>query len=85
MGKDPRRRAQEHWYACGGSATEAGRRLYIHANTVRYRRRRVEELTGRSLDDPQAILDLGAALQALPVLRARESQPTSGSSPSTAE
>ncbi|WP_436498210.1 PucR family transcriptional regulator [Actinokineospora sp. HUAS TT18] len=64
----------DHWFAAGGSATETGRRLYIHPNTVRYRRRRVEDLTGRSLDDPQAILDLGAALQALPVLRARENQ-----------
>ncbi|MEV6339497.1 helix-turn-helix domain-containing protein [Nocardia vinacea] len=58
----------EYWFAAGGSAAETGRRLYVHANTVRYRLRRIEELTGRSLVDPQAVLDLGAALQALPVL-----------------
>ncbi|MFE7797414.1 PucR family transcriptional regulator [Nocardia sp. NPDC057440] len=69
----------EHWYAAGGSAAEAGRRLYVHANTVRYRIRRVEELTGRSLGDPQAVLDLGAAVQALPVLNGSAARPPVGS------
>ncbi|WP_406229447.1 helix-turn-helix domain-containing protein [Nocardia sp. NBC_01009] len=69
----------EHWYAAGGSAAEAGRRLYVHANTVRYRIRRVEELTGRSLGDPQAVLDLGAAVQALPVLSGSAAPPPVGS------
>jgi len=63
----------EHWYAADGSASETGRRLFVHANTVRYRLRRVEELTGRSLTTPQAILDLGAALQALPFISRTES------------
>ncbi|WP_328399761.1 PucR family transcriptional regulator [Nocardia sp. NBC_00403] len=69
----------EHWYAAGGSVAEAGRRLYVHANTVRYRIRRVEELTGRSLGDPQAVLDLGAAVQALPVLGGSAAPPPVGS------
>jgi hypothetical protein len=54
----------EHWFAAGGSAADAAHRLYVHPNTVRYRLRRVEELTGRSLSDPAAVADLGAALQA---------------------
>ncbi|MBC2878411.1 MULTISPECIES: PucR family transcriptional regulator [Streptomyces] len=58
----------ERWFAAGGSAAETGRRLYCHPNTVRYRLRRLEELTGRSLQDPRAVVDLGAALRALRVL-----------------
>lgn len=54
-----------HWFAAGGRAEETAHRMYVHPNTVRYRLRRVEELTGRSLSDPRAIADLGAALEAL--------------------
>ena len=54
----------ENWFAAGGSATTAAERLYVHPNTVRYRLRRVEELTGRSLSDPHTVADLGAALLA---------------------
>ncbi|WP_405491609.1 PucR family transcriptional regulator [Nocardia sp. NBC_00511] len=54
------------WYAAGGSAADTGRRLFLHPNSVRYRLRRIEELTGRSLNDPASILELGAALRALP-------------------
>jgi DNA-binding PucR family transcriptional regulator len=35
------------------------------------RLRRLEELTGRSLTNPAAVRDLGAALEALPVLATR--------------
>ncbi|WP_417198272.1 helix-turn-helix domain-containing protein [Streptomyces stelliscabiei] len=55
----------EHWFAAAGSATEAGRSLFVHPNTVRYRLRRVEELTGRSLTDPRAVAHIGAALLAV--------------------
>ncbi|MFQ6326873.1 helix-turn-helix domain-containing protein [Nocardia sp. CWNU-33] len=65
--------------SASGSAGEAGRRLYVHANTVRYRIRRVEELTVRLLGDPQAVLDLGAAVQALPVLSGSAAPPPVGS------
>jgi hypothetical protein len=57
----------EAWLAAGGSATTAGRALFCHPNTVRYRLRRVDELTGRSIDDPRAVAELAAALQALRV------------------
>ncbi|KUJ41293.1 transcriptional regulator, Fis family protein [Streptomyces albus subsp. albus] len=68
----------ECWFAAGGSAAEAGRLLYCHRNTVRYRLRRLEELTGRSLQDPRAVADLGAALQAL---RLVPTDPTDPSAP----
>ncbi|GHH59367.1 hypothetical protein GCM10018781_02440 [Kitasatospora indigofera] len=58
----------EQWFAAAGSAVETGRRLYVHANTVRYRLRRIESATGRSLQDPQAVLEIGAALQAFRLL-----------------
>ncbi|HET6750496.1 MAG TPA: helix-turn-helix domain-containing protein [Actinomycetes bacterium] len=56
------------WFDAGGSAVEAGRRIYCHPNTVRYRLRRVQEHTGRSLDDPRAAAELLAALDALRLL-----------------
>ncbi|MCH0560643.1 CdaR family transcriptional regulator [Streptomyces sp. MUM 16J] len=58
----------DQWYAAGGSAAGAARELYCHRNTVRYRLRRLEELTGRSLQDPRAIADLSVALHALRLL-----------------
>jgi len=47
-----------------GSAVEAGRRLYLHPNTVRRRLHRIEHLTARSLDDPRASAELLVALSA---------------------
>ncbi|MCU1646151.1 MAG: transcriptional regulator, Fis family protein [Nocardia sp.] len=58
----------ENWYAAGGSAAATAGRMYLHANTVRYRLRRVEELTRRSLTDPATVTEFGTALQALAVL-----------------
>ncbi len=57
----------EAWLDAGGSATAAGQALFCHPNTVRYRLRRVEELTGRSVDAPRAAAELTVALQALRV------------------
>ncbi|MFJ5775268.1 PucR family transcriptional regulator [Streptomyces sp. NPDC093094] len=55
----------EHWFAAAGSAAGTARTLFVHPNTVRYRLRRVEELTGRSLTDPRTAADLAAALAAV--------------------
>ena len=60
----------EAWLDAGGSATAAGHALFCHPNTVRYRLRRVEELTGRSVDAPRAAAELTVALQALRVFPA---------------
>ncbi len=57
-----------HWFAAGGVAAEAADLLFVHPNTVRYRLRRVEKLTGRSLSEPRTLADLGAALHALRLL-----------------
>ncbi len=53
------------WFDAGGSAVETGKRIYCHPNTVRYRLRRLQEHTGRSLEDPRAVAELLAALDAL--------------------
>ncbi|MGW5780061.1 PucR family transcriptional regulator [Streptomyces sp. NPDC003863] len=58
-------RTLEHWFAAAGSASGAAESLFVHPNTVRYRLRRVEELTGRSLSDPRAAADFGTALLAV--------------------
>lgn len=50
------------WYDVGGSINDAAKHLYVHPNTIRYRLRRVQTHTGRSLDDPRDIADIRAAL-----------------------
>ncbi|MFC4945644.1 PucR family transcriptional regulator [Pseudonocardia sp. GCM10023141] len=50
-------------YLEGGAALEAcARALFVHPNTVRYRLRRVSELTGRAPTDPRDALVLRVAL-----------------------
>lgn len=48
-----------------GSAERAGEVLHCHPNTVRYRLRRLHELTGRSLSDPYGLAELAAASYAI--------------------
>ena len=43
----------EAYWACGTSIEATARRLFIHANTVRYRLGRIEDLTGYSPSDPR--------------------------------
>lgn len=52
------------WFDHGGSAERAGTALYCHPNTVRYRLRRLQDLTGRSFAEPWAVAEVAAALQA---------------------
>ena len=52
------------WLDSGGSATATGARLFCHPNTVRYRLRRIEAGTGRSLSDPRELAELVTAVRA---------------------
>ena len=52
-----------------GSAERAAEVLYCHPNTVRYRLRRLQELTGRSLSDPHGVAELATAAYALSLPR----------------
>jgi len=53
------------WFTSHGSATETAQKLYCHANTVRHRLHRIEQQTGRSLDDPSAVAELRIALETI--------------------
>jgi DNA-binding PucR family transcriptional regulator len=59
------------WFADEGSTSAAAERMHLHRNTVRYRLRRLEELTGRSLTQPTGVAELYLALEAVRVLRLR--------------
>lgn len=58
--------------ACGWSASRAARRLFLLRNSVLYRRARIEEILGRSLDDADQRLLLSVALR----LHRRTTTPT---------
>ncbi|HEX7662406.1 MAG TPA: helix-turn-helix domain-containing protein [Pseudonocardiaceae bacterium] len=55
----------------GGSLEACSRKLFVHPNTVRYRLRRVIEVTGRSATDPRDGLVLRTALTLGRLARAR--------------
>jgi hypothetical protein len=54
----------EVWLRANGSATVAGAELYCHPNTVRYRLRRIEAGSGRSLASPGEVAELVTAVRA---------------------
>jgi purine catabolism regulator len=56
---------------CDRSLRDASARLFVHANTLAYRLRRVEELTGRRLAGVEAQTDLWLALRAQAMLSGR--------------
>jgi hypothetical protein len=49
--------------ACSGSWNACAARMYVHVNTVRYRIRRIEELTGRDLSSLDDRVDFFLALR----------------------
>ncbi|MGW7411153.1 PucR family transcriptional regulator [Streptomyces sp. NPDC054863] len=53
------------WLQANGSAAEAGRALYCHQNTVRYRMHRLEEFLRGPLDNPKIVAELTMALDAV--------------------
>ena len=51
------------WADAGGAIGDAAERLHCHANTVRHRLRRVEEITGKSLGRPVELAELCLAFE----------------------
>jgi DNA-binding PucR family transcriptional regulator len=54
----------EAWVRASGSASAAGAELFCHPNTVRYRLRRIEASTGRTLSNPGDVAELVMAVRA---------------------
>jgi DNA-binding PucR family transcriptional regulator len=52
----------EAYLRSGGSANAVARQLYLHRNTVRHRLRRIAQLTGADLGDPDTRLALQLAI-----------------------
>lgn len=57
--------------ATGGCKADTARALHLERRSLYYRLERIEDLLGRSLDDPSTRLRLDVALQGLDVLNAR--------------
>ena len=62
-------RSLEAFIECNGQWERAARQLYCHRHTLRYRIRRVEELTGRSLDSARDRIDFWLALRGRELVR----------------
>jgi PucR C-terminal helix-turn-helix domain/GGDEF-like domain len=65
---DDRHRAEllstlREFLACSGSWNACAAKMFVHVNTVRYRIRRIEELTGRDLSRLEDQVDLFLALR----------------------
>lgn len=60
--------ALESWYRCGGSAAAVAEIMHCHRNTVRYRLRKIRDLTGRDTTDPRQSAELYLALEAFGLL-----------------
>ncbi|MCW4354442.1 helix-turn-helix domain-containing protein [Hoyosella sp. YIM 151337] len=56
------------WFRCGGSAAAVADALHCHRNTVRYRLRKIRDVTGRDTTDPAQSAELYLALQAVLLL-----------------
>jgi len=52
-------------YFTAGSIAEVAKRLFCHRNTVRHRLSRIEDLTGRSVDNPSGAVELYIAIQTM--------------------
>jgi sugar diacid utilization regulator len=58
----------EAYFANNGNALRAAQQLHLHRNSMLYRLRRVSELLGQDLDDPDVRLSLQVALKGRRVL-----------------
>jgi PucR family transcriptional regulator, purine catabolism regulatory protein len=62
----------EAFFAADNSLAETAARLHLHRNTVAYRLRRIEQISGHQLSDPETRLALHLGLRVRHALAARE-------------
>ena len=73
-------RSLEAFIECNGQWEAAARRLYCHRHTLRYRIRKIEELTGRDLGSARDRIEFWLALRGREIV-----QPYAASHASTTE
>ena len=67
-------RSLETFIECNGQWERAAKALFCHRHTLRYRIRRVEELTGRSLDNARDRIDFWLALRGRELVSSPEAE-----------
>lgn len=71
----------EAFFACDGNLQRTAERLFLHRNSLAYRLRRIQEITGMDLRRWEDCFRLQLALKIRPILRRRYEQPGGGSNP----
>jgi DNA-binding PucR family transcriptional regulator len=66
------------WFRCEMSPRDAAARLFVHPNTVSYRLRRISELTGLKLTNPDDLMTIRLALDVLQVRGIAKDRPGNG-------
>jgi len=71
----------EAFFACDGNLQRTAERLFLHRNSLAYRLRRIQEITGMDLRRWEDCFRLQLALKIRPILRRSHEQPGGGSQP----
>ncbi|MCS6964254.1 MAG: helix-turn-helix domain-containing protein [Thermoflexus sp.] len=71
----------EAFFACDGNLQRTAERLFLHRNSLAYRLRRIQEITGMDLRRWEDCFRLQLALKIRPILRRSHERPGSGSDP----
>ena len=58
----------EVYFECNGKLKKVTEKMYVHYNTILYRLDRIQQITGRSLEDATVCLDFQLALKLLKIM-----------------
>ena len=59
----------EVYFECNGKLKKVTEKMYVHYNTILYRLDRIQQITGCSLEDSTACLNLQIALKLLQIAK----------------